>query len=154
MVYEQEIIEKIESFLAPIVREEAVELVDVEFKPAGKRWVLRIFIDKEGGVTISNCEKVARELGRLLDVEDFIDHAYTLEVSSPGLTRALKKIEDFARYKGQRCKIVTNEPIEGRSEFKGEIVGVDDGKVEIKGKIGVFTIPICAIKKANLEFEL
>jgi ribosome maturation factor RimP len=154
MLTENAIVEKIESLLAPIVREEALELVEVEFKASGKRWVLRIYIDRDGGVTISDCEKVNRELGRILDVEDFIDHAYTLEVSSPGLTRALRKKEDFVRYKGKRCKIVTKERIGDRNEFKGEILDSDDEKVEIKGKIDVFTIPICAIKKANLEFEL
>ena len=87
-------------------------------------------------------------------MEDFIDHPYTLEVSSPGLTRPLKKREDFARHRGKLCKIVTKERIEDKTEFKGKIVDVTDDKVEIKGKIDVFTIPICAIKKANLEFEL
>jgi ribosome maturation factor RimP len=154
MISDNEIIEKVESVLNPILREESVELVDLEFKPAGKRWILRIFIDKEGGVTIADCEKVNRELGRILDVEDIIDHPYTLEVSSPGLTRSLKKTEDFIRYKGKLCKIVTKERIEDKTEFRGKIGDVMDDKVEIKGKIDVFTIPICAIKKANLEFEL
>jgi ribosome maturation factor RimP len=154
MISENEIIEKIESMLNPILAEESIELVELEFKPAGKRWALRIFIDKEGGVTLADCEKVNRELGRILDVEDFIDHPYTLEVSSPGLTRRLRKREDFARYKGKLCKIVTNERIDDKTEFSGKIVDVTDDKVEIKGKIDVFTIPLCAIKKANLEFEL
>jgi ribosome maturation factor RimP len=154
MISENEITKKIESVLDPILADESIELVDLEFKPAGKRWMLRIFIDKEGGVTIAHCEKVNRELGRILDVEDFIDHPYTLEVSSPGLTRPLKKMEDFARHRGKLCKIVTKERIEDKTEFKGKIVDVSDDKVEIKGKIDVFTIPICAIKKANLEFEL
>jgi ribosome maturation factor RimP len=154
MLSENEIIERIGSFLSPILSEETIELVDLEFKASGKRWVLRIFIDKAGGITISDCERVNRELGRILDVEDFIDHAYSLEVSSPGLTRSLKKKEDFARYKGKQCKIVTKERIGDRIEFKGQILDVDDDKVEIKGKIDVFTIPICAIKKANLEFEI
>ena len=132
-----------------------IELVDLEFKPSGKRWMLRIYIDKEGGITISDCEKVNRELGRIMDVEDFIDHPYTLEVSSPGLTRPLKKREDFLRFKGKSCRIVMRERIDGRLEFKGEILDVtDDDKVKIKGKIDVFTIAICAIKKANLEFEM
>jgi ribosome maturation factor RimP len=154
MISDDEIIEKIGSVLDPILREVSVELADLEFRPSGKRWLLRIFIDKEGGVTIADCERVNRELGRILDVEDIIDHPYTLEVSSPGLTRSLKKKEDFVRYKGKLCKIVTKERIEDKTEFKGKIGDVMDDKVEIKGKIDVFTIPICAIKKANLEFEL
>ena len=154
MISAEQIVEKVESVLNPIVAEESLELVDLEFKPSGKRWMLRIFIDKEGGVTIADCEKVNRELGRILDVEDFIDHPYTLEVSSPGLTRPLKKREDFARYRGKLCRIVTKERMDDKTEFKGEIIDVIDDKVEIKGKIDVFTIPICAIKKANLEFEI
>ncbi|MBA4417645.1 MAG: ribosome maturation factor RimP [Syntrophus sp. (in: bacteria)] len=154
MISEKEIIEKIESILLPILHDESIELADMEFKPSGKRWVLRIFIDKTGGITIADCTKVNRELGRVLDVEDFIDHPYTLEVSSPGLTRALRKKEDFVRFKGRQCRIVTREPINDSHEFRGKILNVADEKVEIEGKIDVFTIPICAIKKAKLEFEL
>jgi ribosome maturation factor RimP len=154
MISENEVTQKIEQILAPILSDESIELVDLEFNPSGKRWMLRIYIDKDGGITIADCAKVNRELGRALDVEDLIDHPYTLEVSSPGLTRPLRKIEDFAKHKGKPCRIVTREPMEGRKEFRGEILDAKDDKVEIKGKIDVFTIPICAIKKANLEFEL
>ena len=77
----REIIKNIEDALMPILIEERLELVDIEFYPTGKRWLLRIYIDKPGGVTIADCETVNREFGRLLDIEDFIEHAYTLEVS-------------------------------------------------------------------------
>lgn len=138
----------------PILREEGLEAVDIEFRPSGKRWLLRVFIDKEGGVTITDCETVSRELSRVLDVDDIIAHPYTLEVSSPGLTRALRKADDFRKYRGKLCKIITREPIEGKNEFHGEIGDITDEALEIKGKLDVFTIPICAIKKAQLEFEL
>ena len=154
MIPERETIKKIENVLTPILQDEHLELVEIEFKPIGKKWLLRIYIDKEGGVTIADCERVNRELGRTLDIEDFIEHPYMLEVSSPGLTRPLKTMEDFARYRGRSCKIVTTEQIYGKNEFRGEIVNTTEEKVEIKGKIDVFTIPLCAIKKANLEFEL
>jgi ribosome maturation factor RimP len=154
MIFEDEVIEQVEKLLLPILRDESIDLADMEFKASGKRWILRIYIDKPGGVTISDCEKVNREIGRTLDVEDFIDHPYTLEVSSPGLTRPLKRQEDFVRYKGRLCRIVTKERIDDSNEFKGKIRDVIDDKVEIEGKINVFTVPICAIKKANLEFEL
>jgi ribosome maturation factor RimP len=154
MISEEKIIEQIEKLLLPILRDELIDCADMEFKPSGKRWILRIYIDKPGGVTISDCEKVNRELGRILDVEDFIDHPYTLEVSSPGLTRPLKRKEDFIRYRGRLCRIVTKEPIDDTNDFRGKILDVIDDKVEIEGKINVFTVPICAIKKANLEFEL
>ncbi len=154
MISENKIVEQVEILLTPILREELIDLADMEFKPSGKRWILRIYIDKPGGVTISDCERVNRELGRILDVEDFIDHPYMLEVSSPGLTRSLRKKEDFLRYKGRLCRIITKEPVDDANEFRGKILDVIDDKVEIEGKINVFTVPICAIKKANLEFEL
>ena len=154
MLSDTVIIEKVKGILAPIVADERLDLVDVEFKPAGKRWLLRDYIDRDGGVTIDDCTYVSRELSRHLDVEDIIAHPYTLEVSSPGLTRPLKKSEDFLRNKGKTCRIVTRETVAGKNEFIGEIGEATVDKVEIKEKIGIFTIPICAIKKAHLEFEL
>jgi len=154
MIPATEAIEKIQVIVLPILEERLLELVEVEFRPAGKRWLLRIFIDKEGGVTIDDCEYVSRELSRALDVEDPIEHAYTLEVSSPGLTRALKKLADYVRYKGRTCRVITSEEVEGRHEFVGKIVDTAGENVLIQEKIDVFTIPICAIKKAHLEFDI
>ena len=138
----------------PIIREGNLELVEVEFRPSGKRWLLRIYIDKEGGVTIDDCAWVSRELGIVLDVEDIVDHPYRLEVSSPGLNRRLNRREDFVRYRGKRCRIITKESIAGRNEFTGEIRNITDDGVEISEKIDIFTIPICAIKRAHLEIEM
>jgi len=154
MLSDTVIIEKIANILVPIVDDERLELVEIEFKPVNKRWLLRIYIDKEGGVTIDDCAYVSRELARNLDVEDIIMQPYTLEVSSPGLTRPLKKSEDFIRNKGKICRIITREAVAGKNEFMGEIGETVVDKVEIKEKIGIFTIPIYAIKKAHLEFEL
>jgi ribosome maturation factor RimP len=154
MLSDTVIIEKIANILVPIVDDERLELVEIEFKPVNKRWLLRIYIDKEGGVTIDDCAYVSRELARHLDVEDIVMQPYTLEVSSPGLTRPLKKSEDFIRNKGKTCRIITREAVAGKNEFMGEIGETVVDKVEIKEKIGVFTIPIYAIKKAHLEFEL
>ena len=154
MVPQREIIEQLQDVLLPVLQDYGLELIEIEFKPSGKRWLLRLYIDKEGGVTISDCENVSREFGRILDVEDIIEHPYSLEVSSPGLTRPLKNWEDFQINKGKLCRIVTNEKIEGKNEFKGTIISGSEEKVEIRGTIDVFTIPIYAIKKAHLEFEL
>ena len=154
MLSNTEIIEKIRDMVVPVLEDERLDLIELELKPAGKRWLLRVYIDKAGGVTIGDCEYVSRELSRHLDVDDVIEHPYTLEVSSPGLTRQLKKSDDFSRYPGRTCRVVTREKIEGRNEFRGEITKVTVGEVEIKEKIGIFTIPICAIKKAYLDFEL
>jgi ribosome maturation factor RimP len=154
MISATETIEKIQAIVAPIIEERLLELVEVELRPAGKRWLLRIFIDKEGGVTIADCEYVSRELSRILDVDDPIEHPYTLEVSSPGLTRPLKRREDYVRNRGKKCRIVTREAVEGKHEFVGKIVDVTGEDVVIQEKIDVFTIPICAIKKAHLEFDI
>jgi ribosome maturation factor RimP len=154
----QQIVETITHLVEPIVRDELLELVEVELHPTGGRWLLRIYIDKDGGVTISDCERVSREVERILDVEDIIDHPYTLEVSSPGLTRVLKKKSDFERYKGKRCRIITSSLLQSRNEFRGEIGKVTEEAVEIvaanEAKMDIHKIPFCAIKKAHLEFEL
>jgi ribosome maturation factor RimP len=154
MIPQQEIVDSVTRAVKPVLDEALLELVEIEFRPSGRRWLLRIFIDKPGGVTIADCEWVSRELDRLLDVEDAIDHPYVLEVSSPGLTRSLKSREDFGRYEGRVCRIVTREAIEGRNEFKGTIEGVDGEEVEIRGEKAGFRIPLSAIKKANLELEI
>jgi ribosome maturation factor RimP len=158
MAETRQIVDQITRLVEPIVRDELLELVEVEFYSTGGQWLLRIYIDKEGGVTISDCERVSREVGRTLDVEGIIDDPYRLEVSSPGLTRALKKRSDFERYKGRPCKIITSSLLESRNEFRGEIAEVTEEGVEIKAKTGakmdIHKIPFCAIKKAHLEFEL
>jgi ribosome maturation factor RimP len=154
MTPQQETLDKITLLARPIAQESSLELVDVEFRPSGKRWLLRVYIDRDEGVTIADCERVSRELDRVLDVEEVIDHPYTLEVSSPGLTRHLKRREDFERYKGRTCRIITALAIEGRNEFKGKIVEVAGEDVEVNDEKGGHRIPLSAIKRANLEFEL
>ena len=154
MTPQEEIVERVTCAVEPILRESALELVDVEFRPAGKRWLLRIYMERQGGVTVGDCEWVSRELGRVLDVEDIIDHPYVLEVSSPGLTRALKKKGDFERSKGKTCRIVTASAMAGRNEFRGEIIAVTGDEVELQGERDVYRIPLGEIKKAHLEFEL
>ena len=150
----EQITEKITGLVEPILRDYRIDLVDVEFHPAGRRWLLRIFIDKEGGVTISDCEHVSREISQTLDVEDVIEHPYTLEVSSPGLTRALKRKKDFERYMGKKCRVVTAEPVDGKNDFKGVIGLVTDEAVDIWVATDRYRIPFSSIKKAHLEIDL
>ena len=154
MAYDQAITQKIMGLVEPIVRDEFLELVDVEFHPSGKRWSLRIYIDKEGGVTIGDCERISREVGRTLDVEEVIDHPYTLEVSSPGLTRPLKKRRDFERYEGKMVRVITSSLLDGRNDFRGEIGSVTEEEVEVRANMDIYRIPFYAIKKAHLEFDL
>ncbi len=149
-----EIVEQVTRIVEPILQESALELVDIEFQPSGKRWLLRIYIDREGGVTIADCERVSKEMNRVLDVEDIIDHPYALEVSSPGLTRRLRKKADFERGKGKMCRIVTGSAVDGKNEFRGEIIRVAEDEVEIRDQKDIHRIPLTVITKANLEFEL
>ncbi len=151
---DKNIVDRVKKCLMPILEDYGLELVDIEFKSSGKRWLLRVFIEKEGGVLLSDCEYISRELSSVLDVEDFIEHPYILEVSSPGITRPLKTVDDFKRSIGRLCRIITSQPISGKREMKGVILSADEKEIQIQGKIDVFTIPMYAIKKANLDFEI
>ena len=121
--------------------------------------VLRLFVDREGGVTLDDCAAVSRELSEILDVEDFIQGYYTLEVSSPGLNRPLKKAADYERYRGRLVKIKTFELLPDdagnpRKTFIGELLGLEDGVVRLKLNEGQTAgIPLDKVAKANLEFE-
>lgn len=145
----------VEGVAAPL----GVELVDVEYKREGRQMVLRLFLDKEGGISLDDCAEVSREVSEILDVEDFIGDRYTLEVSSPGLNRPLKKERDYARYQGRLVKVKTFElvPDEAgnmRKTFLGDLGGCQDGIVVIRLREGqVARIPLVKIAKANLEFE-
>ena len=120
-----------EALLAPIMAENAFELVDVEYgKEAGENY-LRAYIDKEGGVDINDCEAVSRRLSDLLDEKDFIPDAYILEVSSPGLGRQLKKDKDFVRENGKEVEVKLFKAVEQSKEFRGVLAGFDDKTVTL-----------------------
>ena len=144
----------------PILESMALELVDIEFGRVGRDAVLRIFIDKEGGVMLDDCAEFSRELSLILDVEDFIACNYSLEVSSPGLDRPLKKQADYDRFVGRLVKIRTYQPFmddsgNKRKTFLGTLDGLVDGVVRITLKEGqTASIPLDRVAKANLEFEL
>ena len=108
-----------EALLLPIMEKNSFELVDVEYVREGGTWYLRAYIDKEGGITIDDCELVSRALSDLLDEEDFIDDAYVLEVSSPGLGRPLKKEKDFRRSIGEEVEVRLYKPQDGTKEYTG-----------------------------------
>ncbi len=126
--YEQ----RTEELLIPIVTELGIELVDVEYVKEGGTWYLRAYIDKPGGVNIDDCEQVSRKLSDLLDEEDYIEDSYVMEVSSPGLTRPLKKEKDFARSLGSKVEVKTYQAIDKEKEFTGILDGYDEGTVSIR----------------------
>jgi ribosome maturation factor RimP len=149
----KEILDQVRSMVDPILLNEGMELVDIEYRRESKGWVLRLILDKEGGVTLDDCTRVSQEVGRNLDVEDFIQTPYTLEVSSPGLTRPLKTEKDFMKYCNRLIKVKTVDPVENRRQFKGELLGVIQGQIEIKVEGEVFQISLSNVAKANLEIE-
>ena len=126
-IYEQ----KTESFIQPIVDKYHFELVDVEYVKEGSDWYLRAYIDKEGGITVDDCEAVSRIFSDKLDELDFIEDAYIMEVSSPGLGRPLKKEKDYARSMGKEVEIRTYRPINKEKEFYGILSAYDESSVTI-----------------------
>ena len=137
----------------PILQSQGLELVDLEYQREAQGWVLRFTIDREGGVTVEDCAEVSRELSAVLEVRDPIGNPYVLEVSSPGLTRPLKRPEDFNKYRNHLVKVKTFEPVEGRRNFKGILLGLEDDKVRLEMEGQAYEIPFRGIAKANLEFE-
>jgi ribosome maturation factor RimP len=117
----QRLAESVQAIAAPIVRALGLELVDVECAGQGARTVLRVFIDKPGGVSVGDCEQVHHSLGRALDVQDPIPHPYTLEVSSPGLDRPLRRPEDYRRAAGKRIVVRLRQPVQGQWRLAGRL---------------------------------
>jgi len=150
---EGEIVDRVREIIDPIVLNEGMEVVDIEYRRESGGWVLRVILDKEGGVTLDDCTRVSQEVGRSLDVEDIIQTSYTLEVSSPGLTRPLKTERDFMKYLHRLIKVKTVDPIQNRRQFKGRLLGVSQNGVEIKVDGGIFQIPLSNVAKANLEID-
>ncbi|MCC8013846.1 MAG: ribosome maturation factor RimP [Eubacterium sp.] len=132
----KEIVEKVEDIASGITNKAGLELVEAEFVKEGGTKYLRVYIDKPGGITIDDCEAVSRDLEAVLDRDDFIEEAYTLEVSSPGLDRILKKDFEYEKYKGRTVEIKLYKPKDGTKEFEGELIGLVDGKIIIKTEDG------------------
>ena len=148
-----EVTERVRSIALPILSAEGMELVDVQFRREGRGWVLRLFLDKEGGVTLDDCTRISREIGRSLDVEDFISTPYTLEVSSPGLNRFLKSEKDFIKYRNHMIRVKSFDPIENQRQFKGRLLGISGNRIEMEVDGRIVEIPLSNVAKANLEIE-
>ncbi len=146
--------ERVREIANRIAAERNLELVHVEVSGAARAPIVRVFIDKPGGVTHENCAEVSHHLGTILDVEDFISSAYTLEVSSPGLERGLYKREDYARFAGRAARLKTREKIGNQRNFVGSIIGVEGEDVLFDDKTtGRVRVPLRSIAKANLEVD-
>lgn len=125
-----------EELITPILDRMNFELVDVEYVKEGGTWYLRAYIDKEGGITVNDCEAVAREMNEILDREDFVEDSYVFEVSSPGLGRPLKKEKDYIRSMGNEVEIRTYRAINREKEFYGILSAYDENTVTIKTEDG------------------
>lgn len=143
--------------LEPVIARDGFELVEVEWGREGSSWVLRLFVDRPGGVTVEHCQELSRTIEPILDVEDFIEPAYALEVSSPGLDRPLRKPADFARFAGQRVQVKTYGPVDTpagpRKNWSGTLKGFKDGAVELDVDGTLHRIPHDRIAKAHLEYD-
>jgi len=154
--------EQIEALIQPILVDLGLELVDLEYRRETHGWVLRFYLDKEGGITLDECAQASREFSAILDVEDIIETAYNLEVSSPGIERPLKKLQDFERFAGQLAKIKIRVAVDPggngkpRKTFVGTLNGLDGQKIllTLKDKsAALIKIEFDQIDSANLEFE-
>ena len=127
----KDIIKKVEEYVMPIIEQNNYELVETEFVKEGANYYLRLYIDKDGGFSINDCETVSRYLEQKLEEDDFIDKAYILEVSSPGIDRVLKKDSEYTKYKGRIVDIKLYKPIDKVKEFQGELIGLIEDKIVI-----------------------
>ncbi len=149
-----EIVSEIERLIAPILTEKSFELVDLEYKSGGKGKIVRVFIDKQGGVNMDDCSVVSRELSILLDVHDIIPSSYNLEVSSPGLTRQLKKPADFGKNIGKKLRLKLLNPIKKQYVLRNvNLVDFVDSTINIEYEGNNYDIPLSSIVKANLELD-
>jgi ribosome maturation factor RimP len=147
--------EKVRGIIGPVINALDLELDNIELSKMRGKALLRVFIDKEGGVTIDDCERVSREVEAILDVEDPIPCSYVLEVSSPGLDRPLKGAGDFKRFEGKNVRVVTLEPIDNQSFFIGKIAAAGESKIELLlPQDRQVTIAYKNISKARLEVEV
>jgi ribosome maturation factor RimP len=145
------IIDSVAELITPLLAEQSLELVDVEYKKEGSRWYLRIFIDKPGGVQLADCEKASNIISTELDKHDKIPHHYYLEVSSPGIERPLRKPKDFLRFRGSEVIVYTISKIDGSKKFQGIVVDFVDNQLIMKTAKGQIEIPFDLISKANLK---
>ncbi len=143
--------EKIAALAAGVALDEAVEVFDVETVQEGPRTVIRIFIDREGGVGIGDCESFSRRFGAILDVEDLVPGPYALEVSSPGVNRRLSKPRHFEAARGRRVRVSVTEPVEGSRNFTGILCRTDNDGIDIERDGKAFRLPYRLIRKANID---
>jgi ribosome maturation factor RimP len=147
--------EQIDQLTAPVLQEHGAELVDLQFIHEHGQWVLRFFLDKPGGITLGDCATISEHIGRTLDATDVIKQRYSLEVSSPGINRPLKKESDYQRFLGERVDVTLYAPLNGRRHFKGTLQSVNAGVVIVQeAPQQEHTLPLADVAKARLDPEI
>jgi ribosome maturation factor RimP len=145
-------LDRIEAVVAPVLASHGLSLVDSEWQREGRRWVLRLFVDKPGGVGVADCQALSREAGDVLDVSGLIEPSYDLEVSSPGLDRVLKKDRELAWAIGRDIHCWVAEPVDGRTEFSGRLTAVSPAALTLEETAGTRReVPRRLVTKTRLE---
>lgn len=151
----EELIERLYSLFKPVVAAHGLELIDVEYVPIkGGRRLSVYIVQPNGSVSLDDCETVARALDDLLEATPELSHSYTLEVSSPGLDRVLKRHEEYDIFRGRTVSVRIREPFEGKYELEGELKGIASEQVELETPAGVVSLPLANIKKTKLIFKM
>ncbi|ADH86562.1 ribosome maturation factor RimP [Desulfurivibrio alkaliphilus] len=150
---ESALIQRLHELLEPVVLDHGLELAELQFRREAPGWVLRLIIDADDGVGLDDCTRVSREVSHLLEVEDPIEQAFTLEVSSPGLDRPLRRERDYVRCRGKMAKIVCTRQIEGQNVVIGRLGEVADGAVTVETDAGPVKVPLAAVRRARLVVE-
>lgn len=145
---------QIEKDLEALLATDAMELVDMHYRNEGGRWVLRLFIDKAGGVNLDDCQAVSDKVGAFLDASDVMTHHYTLEVSSPGVDRVLKKDKDFERFTGHRVALRLRAPLEGRRRYQGFLKGLEGQTLVLENDGAVVRLERAGVEEARLDPEI
>jgi ribosome maturation factor RimP len=161
MTRDANVAEQVRNVATRVAHTYGLDIFDVQFRREAAGMVLRVLIDRPGpaataeeSVSVDDCAHVSRDLSAMLDVEDIVPTAYTLEVSSPGLDRPLRHANDYRRFAGRRVKIVMRESVDGQTFFKGRLAGADGQTVLIDGDDGRrHEVPVAIITRANLEVE-
>ncbi len=164
----EDIVRTVETLAQPVLEDEGLELVEVQYRRESGGWILRLFIDRisgisggmsdkdaeQSGVTIDDCVAVSREIGNLLEVNEVIPRAYNLEVSSPGLDRVLRKPSDFKRFADHRVIIKLKSPLDGRRKFKGRLLGLEEGLIKLMVDDEIMELRLDQTERVSLDPEV
>lgn len=145
--------ERVWEVAEPLAVDEGLEIVDVEYRREPRGMILRLFVDREGGVSLDDLTRVSRQLGDLLDVNDVVPGAYTLEMSSPGINRRLRRPDHFSRYIGKRVRVKLASPRDGRRVFVGTLESVEESGISVSDNTGAHAIAFTDIAQANYEAD-